>query len=183
MLGGYFGNCELIAYGFKAALHNGEGRDSHRAGAALGRAAWGRSPLSAMGTPWGDGICGWGQPPLSHPAAFGVSFPNKAKVGSAWKKELHLQWAVDVPSQGGHTGLSISEVIGFIFILELGCIFFIVACHNFSEMHTHPGALGSNKKLNKSTYYWWWIKTISGRVISSHGACVEEDSVILWGIF
>lgn len=51
MLGGYFGNCELIAYGFKAALHNGEGRDSHRAGAALGRAAWGRSPLSAMGTP------------------------------------------------------------------------------------------------------------------------------------
>lgn len=88
-------------------------------------------------------------------------------------------------SNGLWTGLSISEVIGFIFILEPGCIFFIVtvACHNFSEMHTHPRALGSNKKLNKSTYYWWWIKTISGRVISSRGASVEEDSVILLGIF
>lgn len=118
MPGGYFGNYELIAYGFKAALHNGEGRDSHRAGAALG--------LSAMGTPWGDGIWGWGQPLLSHPAAFGVSFPNKAKVGSVWKKKLHLQWAVDVPSQGGHTGLSVSEVIGFIFILEFGCIFLLL---------------------------------------------------------
>lgn len=62
------------------------------------------------------------------------TYPNFAskmffpKVGSAWKKKLHLQKAVDVPSQGEQTGLSVSEVTVFILILELGCAFYCYRC-------------------------------------------------------
>ena len=113
-----------IARGFRAALHNGEGRDCHRARAGLGHDAWGCSPLSATGTLWGDGIWGWGQ----HPAAFRVPFAMGAEVGSVWEKELHLQGAVNGPSHGGHTGLLVSEVICFVLILELWCIFYCYCC-------------------------------------------------------
>lgn len=64
-------------------------------------------------------------------------YPRGAKVGSAWKKELHLQQAVDVPSHGGHMGLSISEVLVSILTLELECIIYSLPSTGFHKC-THP---------------------------------------------
>lgn len=120
-----------IACGYKAALHNGEGRDSRRAGADLGCAAW-----TLQRAPRGE--TGSGARVSPHYRTLRVSFPKRAKVGSAWK-ELRLQWAVDVPSQGRHMGLSVSELIVFILILGLGCIFYCFCCLSqfFRNAHTH----------------------------------------------
>lgn len=95
---------------FKAFLHKGEkqGGDSHRGRAGLGQAVWSCSPLCAMGT---RGEMGFGA---------------GTKVGSAWKKQPHLQQAVDVPSQEEQAGLSDFTV--FILILELGCTFYCYRC-------------------------------------------------------
>lgn len=77
-----------------------------------------------MGT-HGEMGFGAGASPYCHTPASKVSFP---KVGSVWKKKLHLQQAVDAPSQGEHKGLSVSEVTVFILILELGCTFYCYRC-------------------------------------------------------
>lgn len=52
---GLWTSCEL-----QTALHNSEGGDSSKAEAGWGCAAWGCSPLSALGIPWGEGI--WAGP-------------------------------------------------------------------------------------------------------------------------
>lgn len=91
LAGGCLGDILWIALGFEADLHKGTLADR--------RLAWDLLPGVCNRHPMGRKDLGTGSAPTIAP--LGMSFPNRAKVGSTWKKELHLLWAVDVPPREG----------------------------------------------------------------------------------
>lgn len=128
MLGGYFGDCEM-----PVDLRLPCTTVRERAVTELGL-LWDVLPGGAAAVCNGHAMGRWD----FGPGLPSLSLPNSTKVGSAWKKELHLQQAIGVHSQGGHMELTTSEVIVFILMLEFGCIFYCYSCLSqfFRNAHT-----------------------------------------------